>query len=137
MDPATPAPGGFIGSLLALGDGLLEGLQARLELLAADLQEQKLRLIQTFLWIVAAVFAAAMALVFASLMVVVWFWDTARVAALGGVTLFYAGTFVVLVVAFRRVRARRPRPFAATLDEIGLDRAHFRPKESAGPKERS
>jgi uncharacterized membrane protein YqjE len=33
---------------------------------------------------------------------------------------------VVIIIAFRRYLARQPRPFAATLHEIGEDRACIR-----------
>ena len=64
---ATP---GFIASFRTLGDSLLAGVQDRLELFTVELQEEKLRLIQTFIWISAAVFTGMMAITFASLTLV-------------------------------------------------------------------
>jgi len=127
MDPAaSPAPSGLLGSFRALGDTLVAGLQDRLELLSVEVQEEKFRLIQLFVWIGAAMFTAMMTLAFASLTVVYLFWESARLAALGGLTLGYAGALGVIVVAFRRFLARQPKPFAATLQEIGGDRACIR-----------
>jgi uncharacterized membrane protein YqjE len=119
----TPAPPGLLGSFRLLGDALIATLQDRLELVSVELQEEKLRLIQTFLWISAAVFAGMMAITFASLTLVYLCWESARLAALGGLTLLYTGALGVIVVAFRRFLARQPKPFAATLEEIGEDRA--------------
>ena len=123
-----PAPAGFIGSLRTLGDGLMASVQERLELFAVELQEEKFRLIQTIIWISAAVFAGVMAIAFASITLVYLFWESARLAVLGGLTLFYAGALVVILVSFRRYLARQPRPFAATLHEIAEDRACILPK---------
>jgi uncharacterized membrane protein YqjE len=126
--PVTPAPTGFLGSLQQLGDGLLAALQGRIQLFSAELQEEKLRLIQSFAWISAAIFAGAMALAFASLTFVYSMNGYARLAALAGLTLLYAGGFIAIVVMFRRHLARQPRPFADTLDELTTDRSCFRPK---------
>ena len=126
MEPATPAPMGYLSSLRSLGEGLLASVQDRLELFTVELQEEKFRLIQTFIWISAAVFAGMMAITFASLTLVYLVWDSARLAVLGGLTVLYAGALVVIMIAFRRYLARQPKPFAATLHEIGEDRACIR-----------
>ena len=126
MEPATPPPAGYLPALRLLVDGLIAGVQHRLELFNVELHEHKLRLIQTFIWICAAVFTGAMAITFASLTLVYFFWDSARLAVLGGLTLLYAGALGLIIVSFRRFLARQPRPFAATLHEIGEDRASLR-----------
>lgn len=122
----TPATPGFMASLRTLGDGLLTIVQDRLQLFAVELQEEKFRLIQVFIWISAAVFTGMMAITFASLTLVYWFWESARLAVLGGLTLLYAGALVAIIVTFRRYLARQPRPFSATLEEIAEDRACIR-----------
>jgi uncharacterized membrane protein YqjE len=101
-------------------------VQDRLELFTVELQEEKFRLIQTFIWISAAVFTGMMAITFASLTLVYLFWESARLAVLGGLTVLYTGALVVIIISFRRYRARQPSPFAATLHEIGEDRACIR-----------
>jgi uncharacterized membrane protein YqjE len=129
MEPATPASGGFLSSVRSLGDGVLASVQDRLELFSVELQEEKFRLIQTFVWISTAVFAGMMAITFASLTLVYLFWESARLAVLGGLAVFYTGATVAIIIAFRRFIARQPSPFAATRQEIGDDRACIR-KES-------
>ena len=126
MEPATPASAGFLHSLRSLGDGLLATVQDRLELFSVELQEEKFRLVQIFVWISAAIFTGMMALAFASLTLVYLFWASARLAVLGGLTVFYAGALVAIIIAFRRFIARQPRPFPATRQEIGEDRACIR-----------
>jgi uncharacterized membrane protein YqjE len=128
MEPSTPATEGYLSSLRSLGDGLLAGVQDRLALFTVELQEEKFRLVQTFIWISGAVFTGMMAVTFASLTLVYMFWDSARVAVLGGLALLYAGALIAIVIAFRRYLARQPRPFAATLHEIGEDRECIRTK---------
>jgi uncharacterized membrane protein YqjE len=109
-----------------LGDSLLATVQDRLELFSVELQEEKFRLILTFVWISAAVFTAMMAIAFASLTLVYFFWESARLAVLGGLTVFYAAALVTIILAFRRYIARQPSPFSATRHEIGKDRACIR-----------
>lgn len=129
MPPSDPAPPSFLDSLRALGDGLLASVHDRVELVSLELQEEKFRLVQTIIWISAAMFAGVMALTFASLLLVFLFWESARLAVLGGFALLYGGAAVAIVVGFRRFLARQPRPFAATLDELKEDRACI-PKEN-------
>ena len=126
MEAARPGAKGYLSSLLSLGDGILASVQGRIELLTVELQEEKLRLIQTFIWISVAVFTGMMTITFASLTLVYLFLESARLAVLGGLTVFYAGILVAVIVAFRRYLARQPKPFAATLHEIGEDRTCIR-----------
>ncbi|MBL9200174.1 MAG: phage holin family protein [Opitutaceae bacterium] len=126
MEPGTPRSDGFLGSFRTLGDSLLASLQDRLALFSVELQEEKFRLIQIFIWISAAVFTGVMAITFASLTLVYLFWESARLAALGGLTLLYSGALIAIIVAFRRYLARQPKPFAATLQEITEDRSCIR-----------
>lgn len=115
-----------MGSLRTLGDGLIASVQDRLELFALELQEEKFRLIQAFIWISAAVFTAMMALAFTSLTIVYLFWESARLPVLGGLALLYTGALITIIVLFRRFIARQPSPFEATLHEIREDRTCIR-----------
>lgn len=126
MDPETPAPVGIVASFRALGDVMLGTATDRIELISVELQEEKLRLIQIFIWISAAIFTGVMAITFASLTLVYLFWASARLAVLGGLAVLYASALLVIVIAFRRYLARQPRPFDATLQELKEDRACIR-----------
>ena len=105
---------------------MLASVQDRLELFAVELNEEKFRLIQTFLWISAAIFTGMMAFAFASLTLVYLFWESARLAVLGGLTLLYLCALATIIVLFRRFLARQPSPFAATRAELGADRSCIR-----------
>ena len=120
---SSDSPPGILGSLRTLGGGLVSSLKDRVELISLELQEEKFRLIQTFVWICAAMFAGMMALVFVSLTLVYLFWDYARLAVLGGFAVFYTGGAIAIIIFFRRYLARQPRPFAATIEELTQDPA--------------
>ena len=126
MQTAPSAPAGILDSFRVLGESLLATVQDRLELFSVELQEEKYRLILTFVWISAAVFTGMMAIVFASLTVVYLFWESARLAVLGGLTVLYVSALVIIIVSFRRFIARQPSPFSATRQEIGKDRTCIR-----------
>ena len=123
MSHATDEPSGYLQSLRSLGDGLLGALHERIQLFTVELQEEKFRLIQLFIWICAAVFTSVMVITFASLTLVYLFWDSARLAVLSGLTVLYAVALVVLITGLRRFLARQPKPFAETLQEFQNDRA--------------
>lgn len=118
----------LLGSWRALGRGLVDGLRDRAELAALELQQEKLRMIQTFIWINAFLFATAMALAFASLSVVYLFWDHALLAltVLAGL---YAGAAIAAGMVLRRQVDQQPRPFDATIAELEEDSRCFPPQD--------
>lgn len=122
MDTRVPGTSGLLGSLRGFADGLLGSVHDRVELLSLELHEEKTRLIQTIVWIAAVVLTGMLGVIFASLALVFWFWETARVAVACGLAGAYVAGFVALIVGFRRYLARQPRPFAATLGELQQDR---------------
>jgi uncharacterized membrane protein YqjE len=128
MANGSSAQTGFLGALKTLSDSLLGTVQDRLSLFSLELQEEKLRLIRIFLWISTAVFTGMMAVAFGSLTIVYLFWESARIAVLGGLTAVYAAALVWIIVSFRRFLSRQPSPFAATLNELKEDRECILPK---------
>jgi len=126
MKSENPTPVGYLASLRSLGDGLLATVHDRVELFTLELQEEKLRLVQTFAWAAAIFCTGMMAVIFGSLTLVYLFWESARLAVLGGLTAFYAITLLGLIIAFRRFLARQPAPFPATRLELQEDRACIR-----------
>lgn len=126
MGPTTRGSPGILSSVRTLADNLLATVHDRVELIALELQEEKNRLIQIFIWISAAIFSGMLALTFASITIVYFFWENARVAALAGLALFYTAALVALVFGFKRFIKRQPKPFAATLQELKSDRSCIR-----------
>ena len=122
MDTRTPGASGLLGSLRGFADGLIGSAHDRLDLLAVELQEEKYRLIQVFIWISTIVFLAMLATIFASIAVVVLLWDTARIAAVCSLAGLYVVGLIGVVVGFRRYLKRQPKPFAGTLSELRADR---------------
>ena len=59
-------------------------MQERVELFAIELQEEKLRVVRMLTWMCAAILLGTLALAFASVLLIVVFWETARVAVVAG-----------------------------------------------------
>jgi len=118
---------GLLATARNFAQNLLGSVQNRLELFGAELQEEKFRLIQIIIWIAATAFSGMMALTFASITVVYLFWESARIAVLCGLALFYTVGFAIIMWQFHRFLGRQPKPFAATIAEFEKDRACIRP----------
>jgi len=126
MDLNSPQKPGLLASLQHLGDSLLAALQDRISLVSDEIHEEKFRLIQTFLWISALLTVGVLAITFASLTLVYFFWETHRLMVLGGLTTFYAAAFTWTALKFRGYLKGHPRPLSATLDELASDRECIR-----------
>ena len=118
MEPGT----GLLASLSNLAHTLVGAVQTRLQLLAADVEEQGVRLAHmALLWLLAG-FCLALAVMLLAVLLVVLFWDTNRVAVLALLAgLFAAGGIAATLGALALARAR-PKAFSGTLAELEVDR---------------
>lgn len=93
----------------------------RLDLFSTEIEEQVDRLASILLWGLVALFTGFLAIVLASITLIVVYWETNRVAVAVGLAVS-----AVLIAAFAiygfvaRLRAR-PRLFRSTLDELARD----------------
>lgn len=121
---ASAEPGRSLGLLAAvrrLAASLTAVLHTRAQLLFTEVEEEASRIFELLLYELVSLFFLAMGLLLATLFVVMLFWDDHRMAVLGGFTLFYfaIGGGAAWMV-YHRVK-HRPRLFAASLAELGLD----------------
>ena len=126
MDAAGSKSSSLLSAAGVFVESLLGSVQNRIQVLSVELQEEKYRLIQTLILVAAVVFAGMMTIAFTTLTVVYLFWENARVAALGGVSAFYAIGLIFVSLRLRRFLNTQPKPFSATLAELTKDRACFR-----------
>jgi uncharacterized membrane protein YqjE len=114
---------GLRGALAELGTSLLGLAHTRLELVAVEFGEVRERTVAQLVLLLAAILSFAFALLAASTLVVVVFWDTHPIVALCAVALAYLliGLFSLWRLSVRR-QTDAP-PFAATLAEFERDRA--------------
>ncbi|KMQ80791.1 putative transmembrane protein [Candidatus Burkholderia pumila] len=100
--------------------------ETRLELIGIELQEEKERLIGVLFLGLAAMMLALMALISLTVLIALFFWDTYRWQALGGITLLYA--LIAIGCGLRACSNLRDEPnmFDDTLAEFRKDRDIFR-----------
>ncbi len=120
--PGTAPPVGLRQALTRAGAAAVELVRTRVELAALEFAEEreraKLRLV---LAVVAATFFA-FAVLCASALVVLAFWDTHRMAAIAAVTLLHLAIGVGALLGLRASQRSAPSPFRATLAELDRDR---------------
>ncbi len=105
--------------LAATAVGLVE---TRLEIVVTELEEEKLRLRQMLILGVVAGFCLGVAALLAVMLVVVLFWDTHRLAAIGGLLVLFLGGGAVAAMALWRQTGAHARLFDTTLAELRKDR---------------
>jgi uncharacterized membrane protein YqjE len=114
---------GFLDSVGQLFITAVEMVHTRLELVFTELQEGLEGLVALALWLLSALLAAGLGLLFGGLALVFVFWDSHRVL----VTVLVMCTFLLLAAAATSVvrsKLRQQRSlFATTLTELAKDRA--------------
>ena len=123
MESQSPGSSGLLGSLRGFADGLISSVHDRIELFSVELQEEKHRLIQTFIWAAAVVMLALLTVLFASFALVALFWETARVAVVSILLAVYLAGLIAAIVGLQRFLKRQPKPFQATMAELREDRS--------------
>lgn len=120
---------GLLDSVKRLASTLIAIISTRLELLANELQEERLHLTQMFFLSLIALFCFGMALLLLTIFITVLFWDDHRIAVLGGLCalFFVSGTLIALLL--RSKAQSRPRLFSASLAELAKDREQLEPGE--------
>jgi uncharacterized membrane protein YqjE len=121
-DPDAGQNPGLLTSLQRLMETLLEILQTRVEIVATEFEEERVRLRELVVFGILTLFFVGVGLTLFTLFIVVLYWDSHRVAVLGGVALLYLGLGGLTgIILYRRLKSR-PRLFAATLSELTKDR---------------
>ena len=104
-----------------IGATLVAMVHTRLELAAVEAQEEARRLLGYLAWTMMAVFLAAGAAMLAALFVILIFWDSYRLLAVGGMAVLFALAGVVILTRVRASFDARPAMFEATLGELRND----------------
>ena len=115
----------LVQTLARLGASSLLLARQRLELAALDVEEELLRIGLLLAAALVTALVLALALAAGAATVVVYFWDSARLAALVGVTLFFAACGGLMVRALAGALREKPGFLAATLAELDKDRQQF------------
>jgi len=112
---------GVLASLRGLAATAIEITHTRLQLLANELEEQRIRALHMLVLGAVAFFCGAVGVLLVSAWIVIAFWDQYRLLTLG---LLAAAYFAGCVAALLRLKSRmleRPRLFASSLAELRRD----------------
>jgi uncharacterized membrane protein YqjE len=123
----SPASGGLMDALRAIGATLGEVVRVRGALFAVELREELQRGKHMLALAVLGVALLHMALVLLTLLVVVVFWDSHRIAAIGAMAALYLAGGAAAFLGLR-AKAASPAPFAASLGELEEDLARLQPR---------
>ena len=121
MDADPGRAPGLFGSVRRLGATLLVLGQTRLSLACVDLSEERDRLLKLALLTLAAGLAFVLALVAFSALLVVAFWDGARLQVLGALLLVYLAIGLWCVARVRALSRDAPALLESTLAELERD----------------
>lgn len=113
---------GLLASLKTLSVSLISIVETRLELLSTDVAEERERLTALLILALVALFCLGVGVVLLAILIVVFFWESNRLVALGGLTGFFlAAGGGVAWLALHKLRAK-PKLFEASLGELAKDR---------------
>lgn len=125
--PATAArrSGGVLASLRRLGSALVATLHSRIELLSHEIERERIRVTRLLLLGIAALFFLALGAITLTIFVVVLFWDSQRLVAIGFLTVVYLGLAAAIALYVKKEAARAAHPFAGTVEQLRKDREMF------------
>ncbi len=122
-DAVPPEKKGLLESVTRLAGTLVGVVQTRLSLLATDVEQGNLQLMSMLGLALTAAMSIGVGVVLTTMVIVLAFWDTHRIAVLAGL----AGFFVLVGIGTWRLALHKlrtqPKPFAARLLELSKDRA--------------
>ena len=113
---------GLMGSVKRLLSTLTSIASTRLELLANELQEERLRLIQMLLFALLALFCFGIGILLLAMFIVVLFWDDHRLAVLGLLSALFLALGALMAMLLRGKAQTESRLFSASLAELDKDR---------------
>jgi uncharacterized membrane protein YqjE len=113
---------GLLGSASHLLAVLVSAAETRVGILAADLQEERVRLSRLALVGGAALFCLGLGIVLLSVFVVVLYWDSDRLAVLGLLSGLFLGLGLVNAIVLAVIARGHKRPLRETMDVLAKDR---------------
>lgn len=116
---------GLFASLRRLLGTVTETLQVRLALLSNEIEQEKLRLFDGLLWAGVALMLLGLGTLLLAAFIVVLFWDSYRLQALGVLAALLLGGGAILL-STAQARLRNPGGlFSSSVDELRRDRVEL------------
>jgi len=112
---------GLLDSLRNLARTFLAVVQTRIEIFASEIDEERTRLARIALLAAAAAFCLGLAVILLVFFLVVLFWDTDRLLAIGVLAGVLAVGGIAACLGLRTAISKRPKFLSATLAELRKD----------------
>ncbi|HTF14762.1 MAG TPA: phage holin family protein [Burkholderiales bacterium] len=112
---------GLLESLRNLARTSLAIVQTRIEIFASEIDEERTRLARIALLAAAAAFCLGLAVILLVFFLVVLFWDTDRLLAIGALAGVFAVGGIAACLGLRAAISKRPKFLSATLAELRKD----------------
>jgi uncharacterized membrane protein YqjE len=125
-EAGAPRPPGLLESIARLGRTALGVLRTRLEILATEIEEERIRVAQLALLVAGIIFCVQMAVSLFVAFLVVLFWETHRLLTLGLVAALFLIAGIAGAAWLRHLLRTRPKMFASTIGEIFKDENRLR-----------
>src|SRR5436190_6725040 len=118
---------GLVDSVRRLLDYGLGAFYNRVELLAVEFREEKVNVIELFIYVAAALFFAMMTVIVLTATVILLFTPEWRVYAAGGFCLIYLIGAVWSFLALKSRLKQTTLPFSESINELRKDREWLKP----------
>jgi uncharacterized membrane protein YqjE len=129
QEPGSGETGaGIVQSLRKLAATLIAIFHTRLELLVTEIEEERVRLLDLFLWAAGALFCLGVAVLLLVLLLVAVFWDTHRIAVIAALAAVFLAAGIAIAAGARNRMLGRSRMFSASLDELARDKDQLTPR---------
>ena len=112
---------GLLGSLKSLSSLVVAIAHNRLNLLSTEIEIARERTVSVLMMVLVALFCLCFGALLLALFVVVIFWDTHRLIALGSVTVLFLLIGGIYLWRVLRALKRMPATFEASLTELAKD----------------
>ena len=122
---SEPENRGLIASLRSLYSTLTATLHSRVELLGYEYARERTRITRLALLGIVALFFVALGMLTATMFIVVLFWESQRLVAIGFLTVLYFAIGGGIAYYAKHEASRAAHPFSATLEQLRKDREHF------------
>jgi len=116
---------GLLVSIKRLLSTLVSVASTRLQLLANELEEERLHWERMLLYFLLTLFCLGMAVLLLTVFVVALFWDTHRLAVLGGAGGLFLVAGMLLAYALLKIKQRKSTLFSESLAELAKDSAQL------------
>ena len=124
--PGEAGPG-VVQSLRSLAATLVGLLRTRFELLATEIEEERIRLLQLLFWAAAALFFLGVGVLLLVVLLLAVFWDSYRIPAVVALAVIFLGAGAGMALSVRNRMYARPKVFSASLDELAKDKDQLTP----------